>query len=439
MWFLVPERALVGLLVFLFSLSSMVGFVMDDPDAEQPKKESLSDVALLAQYHNPTTKTSDENWEQYMLRMLKAKVCDDSTFRKWQVGEGVSFEREYTLEESRFETRFTKQPSPDGKKTVKSEPRTVEVPYTTRIVDQLEVPASGDAAENAVLEGFFSDQRRRVPKTEASIAAEDHWSAKRSDENWEQYVERLRKNGAVAEQERKRWLAGNSINLVRSMRARRYVPKKCGDLKGIVGVRKNANEDAGTKVSLEPMGEQYIVLIAVIEEDLFHLRLPARGKAARDATNKGFRSLVGERPLTESRPSGFEARPPLSGEKKLAILTCFTSKKENESWDVYAQRMAKHGVISPSELASWKSGDKIINRMKVELKGFREEKRSRRVNVLRKVDGEEDVEEAIDQTYVVKVPFSLLKEGAFKLPQRGSKPDDADNRGYLFRTINDSK
>ena len=61
MWFLVPERALVGLLVFLFSLSGMVGFVMDDPDAEQPKKESLSDVALLAQYHNPTTKTSDEN------------------------------------------------------------------------------------------------------------------------------------------------------------------------------------------------------------------------------------------------------------------------------------------------------------------------------------------------------------------------------------------
>jgi len=174
----------------------------------------------------------------------------------------------------------------------------------------------------------------------------------------------------------------------------------------------------------------------VVETDQFRLRLPPQGKSASDAINQGFQSLETGRPLTESRPAGFRKRPPLSGKEKTAVLTKFTSKRKNESWDAYAQRMLAHGVISETELKSWKSGEKVINRMRLKFEGFREEKRTRRVNVKRRVDGE-DVDEAVDQTYVVKVPISIVKEGAFKLPARGSEPDDGTNSGYLFRTIKD--
>jgi len=219
MWFHCHRFAY--LLMFLFLGSS--AFATDDPEVEQSDSRVVSDSALLAQFHNPTSKTADENWEQYMLRLLKAKFIAESTFNKWQLGEAVTVEHAYTLEESRFETRFTETLAPDGKGTVKSNPKSLEVPYTIRIVDDLEIPAPGDAPQDAVLEGFFSEQRR---EPETVKAVQTHWSAKRADENWKEYVERLRKRGSVTEKEHETWLEGNAINLVRSIPQRRYVPRK---------------------------------------------------------------------------------------------------------------------------------------------------------------------------------------------------------------------
>lgn len=262
-------------------------------------------------------------------------------------------------------------------------------------------------------------------------------TAKTADETWAAYVQRLVAAGHITQQQSAQWTAGNTVVVSKSVEQTIVQPQTRTRTIPVTRTRTWVNE-AGQEVSepyVENVDQTYTVMVPYEENVEVTLNIPAPGTKPQNATNPGFQSdnpgpplsLPGATPLHASTPAG------IVQDVGKVQMDEVASKKANESWFAYVNRLHDSEFITDSQLKDWRNGKEIEFLSTAKVNRIRHETRTRAVPVTRMISHENEngeivsvpTTEVVTQNYTVAVPYIDEIPQRLTIPARGSQPESA--------------
>lgn len=438
----------------------------------------VAGVALPEQ-ENETAKKATETWSEYIDRLVKADYMTAEQKAKWESGEPVTVEKTIPVTKTRFEPR-TRMVNVQRMRNEVKDGKNVQVPFTEQVqqtytvavpfVENVEaamtVPAPKAEPEDATFPGLQTTdgtpiaraanrQNRAVFAAPRPIAAANvvrgnpnFDSRKNSEESWSEYVDRLFDNNYLTEDEYDQWQAGNSVTIKNEFPLTSMTAEARKRTVTVTVMENEVDEDGKTRTvpKQQQVEQEYTVMVPTTTQRQINLEIPAKGTQAEDETNEGFRNADGDKLDRNIRlpiRPGYRPDPTGELEAQTAELKAVSQKLPDETWNEYVDRLVEARIIKPHHRKRWLNGDSVKIENKFNLVHQRQETRTRLVNVPKTVyETNEKGErvprtemEQVEQQYTVTIPVSAQKQGAFSIPKKGSKPEDATTTGFIFRNV----
>ena len=376
------------------------------------------------------SKRADETWQQYVDRLADHKVIQEDQRQQWENGNRLQVLKELTLSRSRMETRKRQVPvtrmrvekQPDGTEIdvpyiqQVEQSYTVMTPFEEKINGSLNIPAPGTKPENATNRGFLDSMGKPLniepgddvlncricvatgnshPKLKIANKALGHALPSRR-ETWKQYVERLFDYGLIDDRQFVTWAKGESLEFEKEVDI--LVDKNVA----VPGPTTNLPENRRLK---------------------FKFWIPPLGSPMNGARVFGVKQVGSELDKKtwefDHEVIEFETDGKLPLLQQLQSIESSSSKKENESWHDYMDRLYHSGLITRTERKYWLMGQEI----QIE-KNF--------MSTVVSMQHREIGSGSKKRTVLVGIPSRKEIVGTLTIPELGTASDDFEARGYKF-------
>ena len=450
-------------LAVLFSIGLTFQLVASPPTDLIPGASGLKNTlwesgSYSTDDENKTAKLATETWQEYVDRLHQMKLLTDSHKEQWESGEAIQATRAFAINKIRQENRTRQVPvqrlrtERRGDKNVQvpyteivTQNYTVSVPYVTSQTATLELPAKGSKPDDNEHPGFLTKdgkpvaanpanpQRRPAPSVSPGTQKFNDQiakHAKKSDETWEAYVQRLVELEAMTREQMEHWKSGNDVTLEKEFTFNTTRSERRTRAVSVTRMATETDEDGNetTKPVTENVTQAYTVMVPTQISKSGSMLIPGSGKRKDSESTRGF--------LDENqKPLAVEMDPVAALENDPSTLS---AKLMTETWEDYLARMERSQVITAEQLEQWKGGKEMSVERTFTMVSYAKEKRVRTVQLpmTETVTDEEGNERQVTgqkpfrREYTVLVRVTRMHTGVLTIPAPGSNPDNAELAGF---------